>query len=136
MIRLRLISPVNFVAAEVLRLFRRASIPVGIEEGDVLLVVLCPSQAVESPDGAGFGAFRINRGRPEIWLAGEKPEPSMSDADHAGEILEVLSHEVAHYEQWRDGREIQERGVAVRARTIARKIRALRPSLFREAVSA
>jgi hypothetical protein len=35
----------------------------------------------------------------------------------------ILAHELAHYEQWRDGRELIERGVAVRARNILRLIR-------------
>lgn len=37
--------------------------------------------------------------------------------------LAVLGHELAHYEQLRDGRGLQERGVSVRGRTIAKAIR-------------
>jgi hypothetical protein len=37
-------------------------------------------------------------------------------------LLEILCHEWAHYEQHRDGRRIQERGVAVRARSLATAI--------------
>jgi hypothetical protein len=37
-----------------------------------------------------------------------------------------LCHEVAHYEQWRDGRPLTERGVNVRARTLVRLIAARR----------
>lgn len=44
-----------------------------------------------------------------IILAGKQP---------IEEYVDTLCHEIAHYEQYRDGKEIQEAGVRVRARTL------------------
>lgn len=38
-------------------------------------------------------------------------------------ILDTLAHECVHYEQWRDKREINERGVAQRAAALVRQWR-------------
>ena len=36
------------------------------------------------------------------------------------EVLDTFAHELAHYEQWRDGKPVQERGVSVRAKSLLR----------------
>ena len=36
------------------------------------------------------------------------------------EVLDTFAHELAHYEQWRDGRPVIERGVKVRAKSLLR----------------
>jgi predicted SprT family Zn-dependent metalloprotease len=38
-------------------------------------------------------------------------------------LTEIIAHELAHYEQFRDGRKLQERGIAVRTRTLVQEIR-------------
>lgn len=47
------------------------------------------------------------------------------DVDDFYEIKESVVHELVHYEQWRDGRNITERGVTVRARNILKQINEL-----------
>lgn len=64
----------------------------------------------------GFAAFRMAGGEPEIWIGGEPPK-GVDDLE--AYLRENFAHELAHYEQWRDGRTLQERGVEVRARTLA-----------------
>lgn len=45
----------------------------------------------------------------------------------AAEVLQVLGHEYAHYEQWRDGKPVTERGVEVRGRNlVAAALKAVR----------
>lgn len=71
-----------------------------------------------------FGFFVEDRGgSPAIYLAGEMPEDyGMTRQEWWDrELPETVAHEWAHYEQYRDGREVQERGVAVRARSLLRK---------------
>lgn len=41
-----------------------------------------------------------------------------TDLDDFHEIKKSIVHEIVHYEQWRDGKKITERGVAVRVRNI------------------
>jgi len=36
-------------------------------------------------------------------------------------VIETLAHELAHYEQFRDGRPLQERGVGVRAKSLMKQ---------------
>lgn len=36
-------------------------------------------------------------------------------------VVETLFHELVHYEQWRDGRPVNERGVVVRSHSLTRK---------------
>lgn len=38
-----------------------------------------------------------------------------------GGVLDTIAHEFVHYEQWRDKREINERGVAQRAAALVRR---------------
>jgi hypothetical protein len=87
-----------------------------------------PAQTVSHGKGVGFAAFHIVRRVPEIVIADQKPERGMSDNDHAMFLIEHAAHELAHYEQWRDGRKLQERGVEVRARTIKAKLLAHLPT--------
>jgi hypothetical protein len=56
-----------------------------------------------------WGWFLCENGRPGILLAGGASWLA---------VRMTLCHELAHYEQWRDGRTVQERGVRVRARTL------------------
>lgn len=76
--------------------------------------------------GVGFGAFAIRRGKPSIWIAGIRQEGCITDDEHREMLLRVLCHELAHYEQWRDGKRLQERGVGVRARSLMKKIGGVR----------
>ena len=39
-------------------------------------------------------------------------------------VESTFAHEVAHYEQWRDGKPVQERGIEVRARTLLKLAKA------------
>lgn len=92
---------------------RATSVPHEVE------VIVVPAPAVSRPDGAcGFGGFAPADGR--IYLAGQRP-PDVSSAAWQDLVAETLCHELAHYEQWRDGRELTERGVAVRARNLLAK---------------
>jgi hypothetical protein len=84
-----------------------------------LRIRVVPAKVVgDGKSGFGFGCFRVVRRAPEIWLAGERPERTVTDAEWAEMLTTTFAHELAHYEQWRDGRPLQERGVAVRARSI------------------
>ena len=40
-----------------------------------------------------------------------------------GNPLETIAHEIVHYEQWRDKRDITERGVEQRAKALVRRWR-------------
>jgi hypothetical protein len=67
----------------------------------------CVSAEGEEPCAGYFwGPNGARRRRVMIDVAGDQPE---------SELLETLAHELAHYEQWRDGLEISEEGVDARA---------------------
>lgn len=83
-----------------------------------LFVVPAPT-VTDNRGGFGWGAFRICRGLPQIWIAGQKHSRLIGDKSHAQHLIETLSHELAHYEQWRDELRLQERGIAPRAKRIA-----------------
>ncbi len=88
----------------------------------------CPAKTVGADGKFGFGAFVVVRCVPEIHIADQKPNASVMDHEHEEQLLQTISHELAHYEQWRDrhrGRKLTERGVEVRARTITAVIREL-----------
>lgn len=88
---------------------------------DQLRFEVVPAPAINIDGKLCFGAFS-----PElslVLLAGEPPEPDITRAEWLETMLpEVISHELAHLEQHRDGRRLQERGVAVRARSLARRL--------------
>lgn len=84
-----------------------------------LIINIVPAPAVASPDGGvGFGATVFPKC--EMWIAGVVPEECANEAVHFLSL--TLAHEFAHYEQFRDSRKIQERGVSVRARTLQKYI--------------
>lgn len=85
-------------------------------------VLVVPAKSLSAGNQFGFGAFVIKRGKPEIWLAGQKPERSVTNQEHAEMIVATFAHELAHYEQWRDGLPLQERGVAIRAKRIIKAL--------------
>ncbi len=98
-------------------------------------VVVAPAPAISGPDGGvGFGAFlcparKRYSGPLRIYIAGrpmgyKSAGVGRREAVHA--VGESLLHELAHYEQYRDGRTVQERGVEVRAKSLYRLIDALR----------
>jgi len=92
-----------------------------------LPVHVVPAPAVSDGEGGyGFAAFAW-RPTPRVFLAGDVKEIAAGTSMDHQEALEMLEesfiHELVHYEQWRDGRKIQERGVAVRTRNIHRKIK-------------
>jgi hypothetical protein len=90
-----------------------------------ILVRVVPGMVVTDADGGGFGwgAFRAGGdNRPQIIIPGHKPD-ELTDAEWLAEMLPTtIAHEWAHYEQYRDGKPVQERGVVVRARSLARGI--------------
>lgn len=88
----------------------------------IVRVLVVPAKSLTAGNQYGFGAFVVTRGKPEIWLAGQKPEKSITDDEHRQMTIETFAHELAHYEQWRDGLKLQERGVAVRAKRIVRAL--------------
>lgn len=88
-----------------------------------LPVIVVPAPVVATPDGYGFGVFVGHRGKCHIWLAGalrDEKQNYLAKSENTKQVLQSLAHELAHYEQWRDGRKLTERGVAVRARGIIR----------------
>jgi len=84
-------------------------------------ITVVPAPVVTDGDGFGFAAFYIDDGRPKMCIAGEKVDEITRDDWLADMLPSDVAHEWAHYEQWRDGRPVQERGVAVRARTLLRR---------------
>ena len=51
-------------------------------------------------------------------------------------VLHDLAHEVVHYEQWRDGRPVTERGVNRRAAALVRRYAASKPGLAQAVAAA
>jgi hypothetical protein len=85
-----------------------------------LKVSVTPSITVQGPSGGvGFGCFGTCDGKPEIWMGGRPPTKWV-----AAWLRDVLAHELAHYEQYRDGKPLSERGVAVRTRTLSKRLKA------------
>lgn len=85
--------------------------------------------AIEANSGFGFGVFvppRRKSDPPRIAVAAGLADlceaAGESRADALLAVLHTFLHEFAHYEQWRDGRTLQERGVNVRARSLLRSI--------------
>jgi hypothetical protein len=89
--------------------------------GPALVIIVCPGVVIRCPDGRfGWGTFTTpaKGQRPVIHLAAHKHDRRASDGQHVFRVLTTLAHELAHYEQWREGIKVQERGVAVRAKRI------------------
>lgn len=90
-----------------------------------LTVHVAPAPAVRGgDDGIGFGFTQVDTRTPgapvHIALAGEPPDGCESPEDIADFLESTFAHELAHYEQHRDGKPLQERGVEVRARNLRR----------------
>jgi len=93
-----------------------------------LTVIVYPRATLTINGDAAFGAFEA--GLQTIWVPGDMRKlksilKTRSDCPAIEMAVETLCHEIAHYEQWRDGRKLQERGVAVRTRTLYRLARKL-----------
>jgi hypothetical protein len=101
-------------------------LPQVVDVRHTLRIQIVPAIVVEhAPSGMrGFGLY-VLRGK-RVLLGGEFPNIFASRQDGLEALLETLGHEVSHYEQHRDGRELTERGRNVRGRSIVRKCRALR----------
>ena len=95
-----------------------------------ILIDVVPAQKLTDPRGKlAVGIFYFDRhGEPTISLAGDlRKSVERWGQDRAlGEFVHTFAHELAHYEQWRDGRIVQERGVEVRARNIVKLCEAIR----------
>lgn len=90
-----------------------------------LFVYVAPAAAVESGETGqvGFGVLCISCLRrdqtvtkPEIWIAGKPPTKRPESF-----LRHIFAHELAHYEQYRDGKPLTERGVAVRTKTLVKR---------------
>lgn len=116
--------PFDRVARRVLTAVADA-VPAVVRLDHIVRMFVVPARTVsDGRGGCGFAAFRVIRSQPEIWIAGQRCDRRVSDAVHARTLIESLAHELAHYEQWRDGKVLRERGVNVRARTISRRLSA------------
>jgi hypothetical protein len=93
-----------------------------------IIVHVVPGAVLEEigGDGLGFGAFLVIHGEPHIVLASGLSwwirQKKIPRAEMIGQLLRTFVHELVHYEQWRDGRWVQERGVRVRTRALCRKL--------------
>lgn len=68
----------------------------------------------------GFGCFDYqNKKKLQIVIAGHKL-PEFSDEEWPDILIENFCHELAHYEQFRGGKKVQERGVRVRVRSLTK----------------
>lgn len=89
---------------------------------DYISVKVTPSYVVgDEESGYGFAAFQVCDGKIEIFLAGH-PLPDITYKEWLDCLKESLCHELAHYEQYRDKKPLQERGVRVRARSLLRSL--------------
>jgi len=110
----------------VTRFVRKAEKELNIKHRVRVMVV--PAPVIEGEPGKfGFGCFVP--GAPnkkfdcQIVLAGDLDEVGLKVSEQHEFIEETLAHELAHYEQWRDGKPLQERGVRVRGKNIERVIK-------------
>jgi len=90
-----------------------------------IAVVVVPASVLGGPNGEhAIGAWDERRKR--IWLAGKPPSPKdfdmpegpLSNKEWVWTLREILCHELAHYEQWRDGREYSEEEADARAAAV------------------
>ena len=89
-----------------------------------LTVQVVPGQVVCVRDGtrsvSGFGVFTTTYKHPRIFIAGTPlPRREMSREEWLYGTRVVICHEFAHYEQFRDGRKLNERGIEQRAKKLA-----------------
>ena len=88
----------------------------GPEDGYGFGACLTPGAAGATVKGFDVGIY-VAAGLAEICQ-----QHGDSRAEAVGMVAHTFLHEYAHYEQFRDGRPVQERGVNVRARTLARRL--------------
>jgi hypothetical protein len=106
---------------EGLRVLSPATTPVHVD------VVPAPSVA-DGQGGYGFGAtvIGISKTPVRIYIAGQlgavKGDHRLSQRTIRRYLGETICHEWAHYEQFRDGRPVIERGVRVRAASLYRRL--------------
>lgn len=88
---------------------------------------------IPSPDYAPGDVIRIYLGAGQVEVL--ERHYAFRRVDSRAKLLHDLAHEVVHYEQWRDGREVNERGVNRRAAALVARYRraALRPPRLRRA---
>lgn len=105
-------------------------IPALTEISDRLLIVVRPTAYVGADGSFGFGMFWVSgknglATQPRIEIAAGAVNVLLDAGETEQEavlhMLNTLAHEVAHYEQWRDGRKLQERGVKRRATSLVKK---------------
>lgn len=85
-----------------------------------LPVTIVPAPGIKAGEGYGFGAFARDGQEIGIWIAGN-PLGVMPMDEFVELAASTLAHELVHYEQWRDGRQLSERGVEVRTRNLLRR---------------
>jgi len=111
-----------YVAREAQRFAAKVAHVVRIEHP--LMVEVVPAEVLtDGHKGYGFGLFYFDKlSIPSIALAGDLRSivTECGKSEALGHLRQTFAHELAHYEQWRDGRKVQERGVEVRARNIVR----------------
>ena len=123
-------SGVSSDVAASLKAAARGIASVSPPEHDVRVVAL-PCFTVDAAGGAGerlpaHGFFQVPWGDcPSIVASvglvvstGFYEEAYVSRSKVIAGVLQTLGHEWAHYEQWRDGRLVTERGVEVRGRSL------------------
>lgn len=119
------------VRAEVRRLAKL--FPLASPVRHVIRVIVPPHPAVQAPDGmTGFGVCRVPKRAADpvlIAVAGGLADEYLTHGGTREEAVravgECFLHELAHYEQIRDGRPVREAGVTIRARGLYRQIDAL-----------
>jgi hypothetical protein len=107
------------LARSVRELCRRAEEVTPVEH--CLKVFLMPAPVVlcTQTGRRGYGLFRWGKvHRAEIFLGDGRVARGLKLRTRMRLVRSTFAHELAHYEQWRDGRRMTERGVAVRARTL------------------
>ena len=95
-------------------------------------VEVVPEACIATDDGLAWAAFYEPAAPgdcPRIYVAGGSVVAFRRvhgwTTQRALRALRVdLAHEVVHYEQWRDGRDLTERGVDMRARRLVREYEA------------
>ncbi len=87
-----------------------------------LVLVAAPAVTTPYGKGVGFGLTMTGNHGVVIAVACLPPREMRTRSERLEYLTHTFAHELAHYEQHRDGRKLQERGVEVRARTIMRDL--------------
>lgn len=122
--RVHVFSGVPKYAAEAVRkAVRRAAAVMAVRHR--LTVHVVPAPVVIEPhwDAAGFGCFMSGSGR--IYIGGLSPSVfRLQGATHTEAVFgiaETVFHELVHYEQWRDGKPMNHRGLQQRVNALMRE---------------